>query len=74
MDRENIALVPGLIALVVLSANCLSGRKRPNDRSLARYERLGDDPIGMQWRHREMFMDERQAKLDTSQNVLTRLL
>jgi hypothetical protein len=74
MDWQTVALAAGLTALVVPIANWLSGRKRSNDRDWTRYDRLGDDPIGMQWKHRELFMDERQAKLDASQNVLTRLL
>ena len=74
MDWQTVALAAGLTALVVPIANWLSGRKRLNDRDWARYERLGNDPIGMQWQFRELFMNERQAKLDASQNIMTRLL
>jgi hypothetical protein len=74
MNWQTVALAAGLTALIVPLANWLSGRKRLNDCYWARYERLGDDPIGMQWQHREIFMNERQAKLDASQNIMTRLL
>ena len=40
-----------------------------------RYERMyGSDPIDTQWKHREAEMNQRQARLDASQDVMTRLV
>ena len=70
------AIVLGLILGYGLYSlyHFITNRHKPDRRSEVRYERMGDDPIDMQWANRRVFMDQRQCKLDASQGVMGRLI
>ena len=80
MDAENLGIL--LLELVAV-CGLIEGirftwrKRRPpasEERWNVRYERMGNDPVDTQWKHRENEMNQRQARLDASQDVMTRLI